>query len=304
MAHVTIAASETTFEMFFRHVRDNFRLVRDGKVDLGTYVLGYEIDLRLKNGTIDLRPDNTVEISQLDLDFVVFKVSFGLDIPQQCIGGQCVVWVPVKGCLKRLPKACIFADDPDVEVELDLAPFNRTEVSFIGSLRTTYHVNQDRPVQMDAVDASSQGLANQWQVYIDTESVDVDLVDVPDILGDLMDQAVDKAFDDALGLMPGWAKSLLKSFIAPLSGWMRDMLDVPDNVDEWLTDKLDNSFGLGDLVTQALVDHFAREFPINVVEDPYPMWKSVQGLNPVFVPIRDLTVRNTDDEMIAEAFIG
>jgi hypothetical protein len=64
------------------------------------------------------------------------------------------------------------------------------------------------------------------------------------------------------------------------------------------------SLGLVDLIAQILLDYFARQYPINVIEDPFPMLPTNGGLIPVKVPLTDFTVRVTDDEMIAEANVG
>ena len=303
MADVTVAASEAAFQEFFAHVRDNFALVASDTVDLGPFTAGYEIDVRLKDGSVDLRNDNTISIKELDIDPVVFRGFVGIDIPGRCFGGFCLIPSPW-GCVLRAPQICIFDDDPDLGLDLDLAPFLRSEVSFIGRLVTRYAVNPARPVGMDYLTAEDLGLENQWQVFIDTEAVDIDLFDIADIAGDLLEAALASAVDALLGPLPGWVKNLVTALLGPLVDLARAILDLPDDLDEWLSDLFGTSLGLGDLIAQAVLDHVARKFPINVIEDPFPILGPTNGLIPVKVPLTDFTVRVTDDEMIAEANIG
>lgn len=303
MADVTIAASEAAFQEFFNHVRDNFSFAAADTVDFGPFTAGYELDIRLKDGTIDLRSDNTVSVKELDIDPVTVRGFIGIDIPRICIGGFCIIPTPF-GCALRAPRWCLFDDDPDIGLDLDLGPFLRSEISFIGSLVTQYFVNPARPPGMDYLTAEDLGLENQWQVFVDTESVDLDLFDFADIAGDLLEAAIDEAIDTLLGPLPGWAKDLIRAVLGPLVDLVRAILDLPDDIDEWLSDLFGTSLGLVDLIAQVLLDHFAREFPINVIEDPFPVLPASGGLIPVKVPITDLQVRVTDDEMIAEANIG
>jgi hypothetical protein len=303
MADVTVAASEAAFQDFFNHVRDNFAFADADSVDLGPFTAGYEIDIRLKDGSVDLRGDNTVEIKELDIDPVVFRGFIGIDIPELCIGGFCIIPTPF-GCALRAPRICVFDDNPDIQIDLDLAPFLRSEVSFIGSLVTQYFVNPARPPTMDYLTAEDLGLENQWQIFIDTEAVDLDLFDFADIAGDLLEQAIDEAIDALLGPLPGWAKDLVRAIFGPLIDLVRTVLDLPDDIDEWLSDLFGTSLGLIDLLAQVLLDYFARDNPIRVIEDPFPILKASGGLIAVKVPIIDFAVHVTDDELIAEANIG
>lgn len=303
MADITVAASEAAFQEFFDHVRDNFAFARADSVDLGPFTAGYDIDIRLKDGSVDLRGDNTVSIKELDIDPVKFEGYIGIDLPGRCFGGFCIIPTPW-GCALRAPRICVFDDDPDIALSLDLAPVLRTEVSFIGSLLTQYFLNPSRPAGMDYLTAEDAGLENQWQVFIDTETVDIDLFDFADIAGDLLEAALDTAIDALLGPLPGWAKDLVKAIFGPVIDLVRAILDLPDDLDEWLSDLFGVSLGLGDLIAQVLLDFFAREFPINVIEDPFPILEPTSGLIPVKVPITDFAVHVTDDEMVVEANIG
>ena len=67
MANLTIAASEDSFRRLFGAVRDGFRFARADSRDFGRFSAGYDIAFHLEGGTIDLRADNTILVSELDI---------------------------------------------------------------------------------------------------------------------------------------------------------------------------------------------------------------------------------------------
>lgn len=303
MADITVAASEDAFVELFNHVRDEFRVVASDSANLGPFVAGYEVDIRLADGDVDLRNDNTLRVAELDIDPVTLRAFIGIDIPELCIGGFCIIPTPF-GCALRAPRICVFDDNPDIGLDLDLGPLLRSEISFIASLVTAYFVDPNRPAGMDYLTAQDLDLANKWQVFVDPESVDIDLFDFADIVGDVLEAALDAAIDSLLGFLPGWAKDLVKAILGPIIDLVRDILDLPDDIGEWLSDLLGVSLGLFNLITTAVLDHFAAQFPLAEFEDPFPILPASGGLIPVKVPIEDFTVSITADEMIAEANIG
>ncbi len=303
MADITVAASEAAFVELFNHVRDEFRLAASDTASVGPFVAGYEVDIRLANGSVDLRNDNTVRVAELDIDPVVLRAFVGIDIPELCIGGFCIIPTPF-GCVLRAPRICVFDDNPDIGIDLDLGPFLRSEVSFIASLVTNYFVDPARPAGMDYLTAQDLDLANKWQIFVDPESVDIDLFDFADIVGDLLEIAIDNAIDGLLWFLPGWARDLIKAIFGPIIDLVRAILDLPDDIGEWLSDLLGVSLGLFNLITTAVLDYFAAQFPLAEFEDPFPILPASGGLIPVKVPIEDFDVRVTDDEMIAEANVG
>lgn len=308
MSHLTIAASEATFQNLFAVLRDNFSW-HTGPTTLavfnfsGTKVsLGYEIGIELENGTVDLRADNTIKISELDIKWKTLKVTIGFDIPEKCFGGWCVAWFPVKGCVARLPKICAFSKNPDINVPLDLSGLVTSEVSVIAMPKVTYAVNH--PPTTSYLDAQDQGDANKWQVHAFPTTVDIDPIDVSDTVGDLlMTKLTDAIIKDML-VGPPWAKNLEKAFLGPIDQFIRDALDLPDDIQEWFSDLLNVSIGIGNLIAQAILIYLSNEYPLFEFEDPYQIVPASDVLIPVKIPVEDFSVKVTDDEMIVEANVG
>lgn len=313
MAHLTVAASESTFVKLFNALRDNCHFAAADSVDLGPFTADYDVALHLEGGTIDLRADNTVSVKELDIKWDKLDLTLGIDIPEICIGGFCIVPNPFGGCILRAPRICVFSADPDIRLKLPLGGLITSEVSFVGSLLTKYFVNPARPAGMNDWDAQDQipSLANFWQLFVDPQTVDLDLIDIADTVGDLLENAADAAVDNLLGFLPGWARSIIKAILGAVIDVIRAILDIGDDIQEWLSDLLNVSLGLFDLILQFVADYFGAKNPLYQLEDPYPILGAANNPNgggpplvPVKIPIRDLTVFNDDAEMILQANVG
>jgi hypothetical protein len=313
MAHLTVAASENTFRRIFNGVRDAFVFEQADSGSFGPFTAGYDIKFHLEGGTVDLRADNTVLISELDIKWDRLDLSLGFDIPEICVGGFCIIPNPFGGCLVRAPRLCAFSGNPDVSVTLPLGGFT-SELSLAGSLETRYFVNPARPIGMNDWDAQEAvpPLYNQWQLFLDPEFVDVDPIDIADTVGDLLEAAVDAVVDGLLGFLPSWARNFIKGLLGPIIDLIRAILDIPDDIQEWVSDLLNVSFGLLDIIAQFVLEYFANKTPLTFIEDPFPILEAVANPNgppppmlvPVKIPIRDLTVFNTDVEMVLEGNVG
>jgi hypothetical protein len=299
----TAALSERTTRALFNGFRDNFGFDENGSKSFGPFTLSYGAAGHLENGTLDLRSDGTISVSELDLKFTKLRACFGIDIPELCVGGFCIIPVPFDGCLVRAPKICIFSDNPDISFCLDIAPLVRLELSATVRPVTKYSVNPGRTAGMNDWDARDAGVPNHWQLYIDPVTIDVDLFDIADIVGDLLDDAIDAALDTILGPLPGWAKDLIKAILGPLVDLVRGILDFGDDFSEWLADQLGISLGLLNTILTLVGDYLASKAPFEFA-DPIEAVPASGGLIPVLIPVEFFDLRVTADELVIEADIG
>ena len=312
MPHLTIAASEGSFVRMFNAIRDNFSFADADSVDFGPFTAGYDIAFHLANGSVDLRADNTVKIDELDIKWDKLDLSIGLDIPSLCVGGFCIIPSPF-GCILRFPRICVFEDDPDIELTLPLGGIT-SEVSLTGRLVMRHFDNPARPPGMNAWDAQDAvpSLASEWRLFFDDPVVDIDPIDIADTVGDLLEAAVNAAIDNLLFFLPGWARDIIKAILGPVIDLVRAILDIPDDIQEWISDLLNVSFGLLDIIAQFIIDYFGDNTPLAAIEDPYALLPAGANPNnfgpamliPVKVPIRSMSVFNTDVEMVLEADVG
>jgi hypothetical protein len=317
MAHLTVAANERAFRRLFDALRDAFTFEKADSGDFGPFTASYDIECHFENGSVDLRGDNTVLVSELDIKWDRLNLSLGIDIPELCVGGFCIIPNPFGGCILRAPEICAFSGDPDISLTLPLGGIT-SEVTLAGSLVGRYFVHPDRPPGMNDWDAQDPEapLYNRWRIFLDPQWIDVDPIDVADTVGDLLEAAVNDAIDGLLGWLPGWARDLLKALLGPVIDLVRAILDIPDDIQEWVSDLLNVSFGLLDIIGQFVIDYFASANELTHIEDPFPILEPAANPNQVSggsvlpdlvavkMPIRDFRVFNDDVEMVVEANVG
>lgn len=304
MAHLTVASSEAAVTKLFEGIRDGLVVDESDSADFGPFTAGYEVGFHLEGGDVDLQDDDSIVLKELDIKWDKLRFYAGIDIPELCIGGFCIIWLPIAGCVLRAPEICVFDDDPDIGIDLDLNGLLTSEISLSAKPVIKYFTDPARPAGMTWLDAEDADLANKWQLFIDPEWVDIDLFDWADIIGDLLENALDNAIDDLLWFLPGWAKDLIKAILGPIIDLVRAILDIGDDIDEWLSDLLGISLGLFDLILTLVADHFAKDLALIELEDPFPIMDYQGGLIPIKLPIENLAVDITDDELILTADVG
>jgi hypothetical protein len=114
--------------------------------------------------------------------------------------------------------------------------------------------------------------------------------------------------------LPQFLRDLVLAVLGPIFDAVRDILDLPDDIGEFFSDLLGVSLGLFNVITTLVADYFANQTPIAEFEDPLPILEAepfppppepkVVDLIPVKIPIRDLSVRVTTNEMIVEGNVG
>lgn len=110
----------------FTAVRDGFSFNETRSGNFGPFTASVTAAGHLENGTVDLRADNSIALDELDLEFDTLRACLGIDIPEICIGGFCIIPNPFGGCPVRAPRLCAFSDNPDIEFCLDIAAFVRS----------------------------------------------------------------------------------------------------------------------------------------------------------------------------------
>jgi hypothetical protein len=303
VSHLTVAVSEKTVKTVFATVRDKIKDSTSGSKDLGPFSVAWNIGFRLEGGDLDLQADNSVKISELDVIYDPLKLTLGLDLPEICVGGFCLIWTPF-GCALRLPKICVFSADPDISIPIDIGGLVQSEISGAFRINRRYFVDPGRTPGMTDLDAEDANVPNKWQFLLDPIWLDVDLIDVADTVGNILDAAIDSAVDGLLGWLPGWAKDLIKAILGPIVDLVRAILDIGDDIDEWLSNLLGVSIGILDFVATVVADHFANKHPIFEFEDPFPILDYSGALIPVKIPVLNPAVNVNDVEMIVSADVG
>lgn len=303
MKHATVAASEDAVVRLFEKVRDNFHETASDSGDFGPFSASYSVGVRLEDGELKLQ-DGSILISELDVVYDPLILRLGVDLPRVCVGGFCIIPNPFGGCLVRAPRICVFEADPDITIPLDLSGLIKSELSGALSIQTRYAVDPARTPGMTNLDAEDAGVPDKWQFFLDPVWLDIDLIDIADTVGNLLDAAIDTVVGGLLGWLPGWARDLVRWILGPIVDLVRVLLDLADDIDEWLSNLLGTSLGLFDKIVELIADYFGSRYPIFEFENPYPVLGYDGALIPVKIPVRDLGVGITEREIVLSANVG
>lgn len=304
MAHVNLAVSEAAFNELFDVLKDNLALSTSDSADWGPFSASYSAGFRLEGGTVDLNnsPDRVL-IDELDIVYDPLSLSLGIDIPEFCTPSFCILWLPFVGCVIEIPSICIFSADPDINIPIDLGGLLQSEISGAFNIDTRYF-NNPLNVGMSDHAAHFADEPDKWQFFLDPIWLDIDVFDVADIVGNILDAAIDAAINTFLAPLPGVVKDVISWFFGGIVDIVRAILDIGDDIDEWLSDLFGVSFGIFDFLLTEIAKFFADRFPIFEIEDPYPIMPSSGGLIPVLVPIEKIETDITNTEFVISADIG
>ena len=298
------ALSERAVQELFDVVRAGTKLDVSDSVDLGPLTAGYDVKAHLANGSIDLLSDGTIAIEELDVEWDVLHFWAGIDLDPICVGGWCVVWTPF-GCAVRLPKLCAFADKPDLGINLDLSNILVSEFSARARPAMRYGFNPGRQPWMNDWDAHDLGVPNEWQLYFDIDpgDIDVDIFDIADIVGNLLENALDEALDDALWFLPGWAVDFVKAILGPVIDAVRALLDIGDDIGEWLAQLLGADLDLINVLVHWIADQFTSG-PVARLDEPMPLMAAQADKMAVLLPVEFIGLAVDDTEMQLQIDLG
>jgi hypothetical protein len=287
---LTAAISQKAFEKIFAGVVKGFKLNCADGGSFGPFSANYNVAAHLDGGSVDLRSNGTIKVSELDIKWDTLSLNLCIDIPKVCTPGGCIIPIPFDGCALDVPSYCFFSGNPDFCIPLNLSSLLTSEISFTAGIQVFY--------------GTSPGLPNRWQIVIvPTLPFDLDIIDIADTVGDLVENAVDAAIDGLLSGFPDWAKDVFKFLFGPLDDFIRFALDIPDDVGEWILDAL-TDLGVFDVLLSALNGFLTTLVPPLEIEDPLPILPAENGLIPVKLPIEFIGIKIDSDEMTIEGDIG
>jgi hypothetical protein len=280
----TMAVSAEAFVDLIEAVVNKLTLEFSDEATLGAFTFGYEVEIEFELGKLELRDDNTIRLSELDIKWLKLEVSLDIDIPTIDLG-----------------LVTLFEDNPDITLSLDLGGYITSEISATLRLSTMYAEDPNRPASMNDWDADDGDVPNRWQVELELSEIDLDFVDIADTVGDLLEDAMESAVDSLLAGYPGWLKDFIKSCLGEGIDLLRDILDLPDDLGEWFIDKI-----VGAGILDTILDWLGEEltFTIFKLRDPFTIMKADEGLIQVMVPIEYVGVAVNSQELTVSIDIG
>lgn len=307
MADLTIAVSEAVCAKTLEVVVANFGFDVSDQADFGAFRVGYDGRLVLKGGSLELRDDGTIRLRELDARWDKLDFSLAVKLPEISFGGG-LVEVPLGSIL--VPGTGVFSGGKTVTFTVHLAPFVKHELSLVGSPLIQHFKPGVTPIGKHCQDLHTaldiDDTKQQWRVFCDPQTIDFDLFDFADTVGDLFEEAFTGALDAALPR--GLLHDLILAGIGSIADLLRTLLDIPDDISEWLSDLFNVSLGVFNLILQFVADFFGKCVSFFQLDDPYPMFpKTVEKgveLPDVTVPLEHLTATVSDVELVVTADIG
>jgi hypothetical protein len=244
--------------------------------------VGLDWCLQLSNVSIDLYPGHTLTLPP-ELDAIGFQ-QFALHL-RACFGLACPSDLVVENLVKH---ELSLVGSPLIQ---HFEPGVTTIGKHCQDLHTALKIDDTKP---------------QWRVFCDPQTIDFDLFDFADTVGDLFEQAFTAALDAVLP--HGLLHDLILAGIGSVADLLRTLLDIPDDFSEWLSDLFNVSLGVFNLILQFVADFFGKCLSFYQLDDPFPMFpktkeKTVE-LPAVTVPIQNLTAIVNDAELVVTADIG
>lgn len=286
----TAAISEKAFEEIFAAVVKGFKFSCSDSGSFGPLSASYSVAAHLEDGSVELRDNGTIKVSELDVKWDTLSLKICFDIPEICVGGFCIIPNPFDGCVVRAPRLCFFSGSPDFCIPLNLSGLITSEITFTAGVQVFYGIGS--------------GVPNRWQIVIvPTLPIDLDIIDIADTVGDLVENLINAAIDGLLGGAPDWAKDLVRAILGPIDDIIRFVLDIPDDIGEWLLDLLTN-LGVFDVLLTALNGFLTNIMPPLEVEDPLTVLPADGTLIPVNIPIEFIGTQINTNEMVIQGDVG
>ncbi len=302
MSDITLAASAAAFQQIYNDVVQKFTYSKSGSASFGPFSASYAIKLHLADGSVTLNNNDTIDVSGLEVVFDTLTAEVCFTLPGWCVGGFCIVPDPWNGCLVSFPGFCIggFSICP----EIDLSGLVSEVTDFDAGIVVNYYVDPARQPGWSDLDAEMHGHPNKWQVFLNPTLVDLNPIDVPATIANVLENAVKQAIENAIpSWVPGWAVDLLWDIIGPIIDVIVEALGIVGDIADWFENLLDSTFNLLTIIETAIADYFASQYPLYQFEDPYPVLPAT-NLIPVKIPIRDLTATIDAEELVVQANIG
>jgi hypothetical protein len=238
----------------------NFGFDVSDQADFGAFRVGYDGRLVLKGGSLELRDDGTIRLRELDARWDKLDFSLAVKLPEISFGGG-LVEVPLGSIL--VPGTGVFSGGKTVTFTVHLAPLVEHELSLVGSPLIQHFKPGVTPIGKHCQDLHTaldiDDTKQQWRVFCDPQTIDFDLFDFADTVGDLFEEAFTGALDAALPR--GLLHDLILAGIGSIADLLRTLLDIPDDISEWLSDLFNVSLGSSTSSCSSWPTSSANAFP-------------------------------------------
>jgi hypothetical protein len=274
-ADFTFSLSEDGFNDLLQPIRKalSSKLASSGIKQWNTLTAKYDIACHLEGGAVDFEgpadvaPNGSFFLRELHAVWDKLDFEAGLDLDTFEVGGNCVAHYPDflgGGCMFTMPEVKFWDKDVDVGIKLPL-----------GGIGLVSELSVRAGIEVESV---GSGENEKWGVFVRLIAADVIPISLPDTATGIAQHAIDKAVADAFSLLPDWVVDFLTSVTDWITDKVRNALDLPDDLNLWVTDFLNTSLNLGDVLITLFGDKLLKTRPILKVSTEFTLKKSEKAL--------------------------
>jgi hypothetical protein len=141
-------------------------------------------------------------------------------------------------------------------------------------------------------------LADKTRFYFEGDKwLDIDVIDFADTVANILKKITDAIVDKFLSFIPGWARDIISDVLSFIIDGIEAVLDFSDDVEEFINDFFNVSFGLLDLTAELLLS-FVSQVPLYQIEKPYKIINPESDKLPLLIPYDNLKAAFTNDEVV------
>ena len=295
MTQLTVAINERALAQIFGSFIEVFRFSTSSSTS-GNPRFAIDVAAHFERGNFELVPpdphnpiftggfffltDVVIKWDKLDLTATVH-------IPPITLGNFCLIPLPFgSGCLVHIPGVTFFDFDLSATIAIDYIVDSRVDIGIAPQVDRYWNSDDN---------------TYKWRVTPHDAWQQVQIIDVADTVGDLIDDLISEFVDALLSFLPDWARAIIDAVLHGVANFIRALLSLPADLVDWLSNLLRFSLDPFDLIFKLLVDYFQKKLSLYELDDPITLLtKETQPvlLPAVTAPVTDLVTSVQADEFV------
>lgn len=274
MSDVSLDVSQAAFKAVYNRVVPTISLPFDGSTSLGPIWIGVEAAIHVESaGDITFEDSDTFFLKELNIGWDKLVLKLGFNIPPVHIGRFCLVRMPDDApflageCLFEFPGGTLFGGNPDIgPIKINL---NAIIPYVVSQISGRFQISLKKDGAVLALTAHAQ-------------SLDVAPISISETFGKLPTLIQAAIVDAAASWMATNPEAWLLDTALGILGvptlpyLLLNLLDIGDDVQIWLTDKLNLSIGIQNLIYQTILDSVLDK-TLFKIPDPYGLLPTIDG---------------------------
>jgi hypothetical protein len=266
MSDVSLDVSQAAFKAVYNRVVPTISLPFDGSTSVGPIWIGVDASIHVDGaGDITFEDSDTFFLKEMNIAWDSLILRLGFNIPPVQIGRFCLVRMPDDApflageCLFEFPGGTLFGGNPDIgPIKINLNAIISYVVSQISG---RFQISLDKDGDFLALKAHAQSLA-------------VAPISISETFGKLpllIQAAIADAAASWIATNPeAWLLDTALGILGvpSLPYLLLNLLDIGDDVQIWLTDKLNIDIGIQNLIYDAILNAVLDK-TLFKIPDPY-----------------------------------